>query len=174
MNCQQAREILEDTFGGEQSNSDHPEVQAHLEGCHACQDWLARQRRAIDALEQLEPFPTPPDFTRRVLAQLPDEVPESEPAPAPQREGFVHRLRRGWQEFLSWLARPPGRRQLVPALVAAVSLILVLGLLSALQTEGVETTPGAVVGQVPWLALAGLVLVAAGVVVAVLFWGRKK
>jgi anti-sigma factor RsiW len=174
MNCQQAREILEDTFGGEKSKIDHPEVQAHLEGCHACQDWLARQRRAIHALEQLEPFTPPADFRRRVLDQLPDEIPESEPAPAPQKEGFVHRLRKGWQDLLSWLARPSGRRQLVPALVAAVSLILVLGLLSALQNEGVETTPGAVVGQVPWLALGGLLLVAAGVVVAILFWGRKK
>jgi hypothetical protein len=174
MNCQQAREILEETFGREQSKIDHPEVQAHLEGCHACQDWLAGQRRAIDALEQLDPFPSPPGFAQQVLAQLPDEVPESEPSPAPETRGFVHRLRKGWQEFLSWLARPGRRRQLVPALVAAVSLVLVLGLLSALQTAPVETTPGAVIGQVPWLALGGLVLVAAGVVVAILFWGRKK
>jgi predicted anti-sigma-YlaC factor YlaD len=174
MNCQEARETLEDTFGGEGTTVDRPAVETHLETCQACQEWLTRQRRAIHALEQLETLTAPPDFTQRVLTQLLDRVPESVPRPVERKERWVDRLRKGWEELTSTLAQPASRRRLAPALVAAVSLVLVLGLLSILPTGEVETTPGAVIGQVPWLALGGLMLVAAAAVLAILFWGRKK
>jgi len=174
MNCQQAREILEDTFGDEKATMDQPKVEAHLETCQTCQEWLGRQHRAIHALEQLGTLKAPPDFRQRVLAQLIDKVPESLPRPADSKARWVDRLLKGWEELITTLAQPASRRRLAPALVAAVSLVLVLGLLSILPGGEVETTPGAVIGQVPWLALGGLVLVAAAAALAIVFWGRKK
>ncbi len=171
MECRQAREAFEEVLDGKKSWQDFPGLEQHLDQCPECQEWYARERQAIEALQKLEVFPAPPDFTERVLSQLPDTLPRQRIGLDSQAETALRRLRLAWDSLLQGLTSP--RRRLAPLLAVAASLLLVLGLAYVLWGEDVVSTPGAAMGASPWTIGISVGLVVVVLVVAVVLWRRK-
>jgi predicted anti-sigma-YlaC factor YlaD len=173
MKCRQARKGFEELLDGEKSLQSFPSLKAHLEECPQCQAWYTQERRVVHALEQLDRFPVPSDFTKRVLSRLPDRVPLRRPSPAARVELALDRMHAAWGSLLSSLGHPARRRRWVPALVLVASLLLVVGLWAGLQGGAVSSTPGAAVGASPWVIGVGVVLAAVVLVVGLFLWLRK-
>lgn len=168
MTCEWVREQLGELLDGVQLRDQAP-LQAHLAECQACRAWYEQQQRAIAALEQLDAVPVPLDFRARVLDRLPEAaLPARLPRVAQAREPEKPR------SFWADLARPTARRRLMPALALAASLLLVAGLLYVFQVGEPATTPGAATGSAAWVALGGLGVAVVLLVVAFLFWRRKR
>jgi anti-sigma factor (TIGR02949 family) len=174
MNCRQARDSCEELFDGETSPQHIPGLEEHLDACPECRDWRALECRIVNALEQLETFPVPADFTVRVLGRLPDTVPEPRSGLAVQTEVILDRAQEVWGSLLDGLTRPGGRRRLVPVLASVAALILVFGLLYALAGNEVSATPGAATGNTAWAIGGGAIVVAAVLLVALVLWLRKR
>lgn len=174
MNCRQARDSCEELFDGEKSPQHIPGLEEHLNACPECRDWHALECRVINALEYLETYPVPADFTIRVLGQLPDTVPEPRSGLAVQTDVVLDRARSVWESLLDGLTRPGGRRRLVPILASVAALILVFGLLYALAGNEVVTTPGAATGNTAWAVAGGVIVVAAALLVTIVLWLRKR
>lgn len=172
MDCQQARKASDELIESGRMLPDAPYLEAHLASCPECRDWYHQELKAVRALEVLETYPVPEDFTERVLGRLSGAQPEPEPSALP-REPLLHRLQQAWGLLLDALNRPAYRRRLVPALVVAASLVLVLGLAVNLRGGEPSTTPGAAFGVPLWIAGGGAILVVALVLVVLIFQRRN-
>jgi hypothetical protein len=173
MKCEQARDMLLNKLDGEGAIQAMPDLDEHLKGCPACQEWYRRQQVAAAAVEKLEPVRVPPNFTARVLAHLP----EIKPGTLPGREargGVPALLRHTWRDLLDSLSTPAGRRRLAPALVtAAAVLIVAVCLLAIVQGGGVPVTPGAAAGSPAGVILASGVAVVLLAALGLLLLRRK-
>ncbi len=172
MDCERARMVLEQLAMSGGAGMDAG-VEAHLAECTACQEWYVEELELIGALDALEPFPTPPDFTGRVLNRL-QAVPSwqavvppsrSKPRPLPWWANIRESLRLG-------LAALTERRALAPALAVAVAVVLLLGLWSSLQQGHPSITPGAALSDNLWLVGGVLGLGALALLLALLFSRR--
>lgn len=72
MNCRQARDAFEDLIDEDRSPADVTQLEEHLAHCPECQVWARREQQLTQTLEQMAPDAAPADFTRQVLASLPD------------------------------------------------------------------------------------------------------
>lgn len=171
MDCQQVWSAIEELFNDEKSPQQITGLKEHLDQCRGCRDRYALERRVVGALEELETYPVPPDFTARVLNQLPAAVPQPPSSRTVHIEAVLRWLREAWNSLVTGLARPAPRRRLVPILAGAASLLLILGLLYGLHGNDIPTTPGAAIGTPLWVVAGGVVAVLA---IALLIWWRKK
>jgi len=174
MDCQKARDALEEILNNDRAFADYIELEQHLSGCSECQAWYDLHLPGIYALEQLERVPSPPDFAQRVLDRLPDKVPSPQPAPTAQTESVWQRLQSAWDSLWSSLTRPTTRRVLAPALTVAATVLLALGIWLGLKGLDLSTTPGAATGPATWLIGLGVILVAATILVLLVTWRRKE
>ncbi|MFC3505553.1 zf-HC2 domain-containing protein [Micromonospora krabiensis] len=76
MGCEQWREILSAQLDGEATAAEQVGVEAHLDGCAGCRDWLDRAAR-VTRRSRLSVLGPAPDLAPAILAAL--------PAPAPAR-----------------------------------------------------------------------------------------
>ncbi|MEJ2211082.1 MAG: hypothetical protein P8129_18865, partial [Anaerolineae bacterium] len=128
MTCDQARELLEELARENRSWKEVPELAEHMSDCQECQEWYEELLLVEKALRQLPTFSVPPDFGHRVLSHISQPTRRRKPPAAPVEppsSGWQER----WQAFWTGLARPRGRRQMIPVLVAAACVVLVVGLL---------------------------------------------
>lgn len=174
MTCDQARELLEEHSREENTCQDLPELAEHLAGCQACQVWYAEYRQVDEALHRLPTFPSPPDFSQRVLARLSQRARRGELRADPGNRVTFSRWRQRLQAFRAGLDHPRGRRQLVPALVAAACVVLVAGLLYGLLASDVPPVAGAATGSVPGVLAAGAGLVLIVLLVGLILWRRRR
>jgi hypothetical protein len=182
MTCDQARKLLEELLKEKRDWEGIPELAEHLAGCQGCQAWYDQYLQVQQALEALPIFSVPPDFSQRVLASLPDpalrsgpvQVDRSKPVKAEQRGMGLDRWRERWSAFWAGLGRPRGRRQLVPVLVVAVSVILVVAALYGLQAGQVPPVSGAAMGSIPWAVAAGAGLLLLVLLIGLILWRRRR
>ena len=174
MKCEQARDILLDRLDANVSLQPIPDIDVHFRDCQACQAWYRQQQMAATALEKLEPYPVPQDFTARVLAALAERTPNSHPAWPGQAGTLAMRLQQTWRDFAASLSSPIGRRRLAPVLVSAAAVLVVaVCLFAVLESADVPVTPGAAAGSPSGLLLAGSIAVIVLAVLGLLFLRRK-
>lgn len=182
MDCGQAERAIEELLNEGTGLEHFSGLEEHLASCPACRARYERESRLVQALGGLGALSVSEGFTARILDRLPDAAPETTPAvsewevaPGPFRvmpEAFPDRLRAAWDSLRAGQAGPARSRRLVPALVGLAAVLLVAALGYGLVTGGMQVTPGAAVGVVPWLA-AGTVLLVTVVLVVGLFLLRR-
>ncbi len=87
MRCDTARTALSARLDGEESIQPAPAVDAHLDSCPRCRDWLAGAERVTRAV-RLQPVRVP-DLTARILTAARKEGALPEPARPPRRAALV-------------------------------------------------------------------------------------
>jgi anti-sigma factor RsiW len=50
-------------------------LERHIDGCPACQEFVARQRAVLEALDRWEASPVSADFDRRLYARIDNDAP---------------------------------------------------------------------------------------------------
>jgi anti-sigma factor RsiW len=71
MNCLEQEDRIQAYLDDELGPVERTDFEAHLAGCLACQQQVAREQALVALLDGLEPVPEPVNFTSNVLAGLP-------------------------------------------------------------------------------------------------------
>ena len=131
-------DLIAYTLGG-LDPSEQDDVEAHVEGCEACERELRHYAPAVGVLaESVDPIPAPPELRDRLMAIVYDEAPAGfEPAPK----------RRSRSGFLTFLLRPATGLAIVALAVAAAGGFLAADDTGPARTIEIADTAGDAGGQ---------------------------
>ncbi|HUH80374.1 MAG TPA: anti-sigma factor [Solirubrobacteraceae bacterium] len=116
---------------GALADDEHGRFAAHLQGCAACREEVARLQVVVDALPLAAPqLGAPPELKRRIMGavagqatgQAPGDAAPREPAAASRHAGSRAPRRSGWRSPRRWALGGVGALAAVAAALALVSL----------------------------------------------------
>lgn len=174
MDCEQAQDAFEKLIDSQEPVPSVPGLEEHLATCPECHEWFAQELLAVNALELLDAFPAPSDFTTRVLSQLLDPEAESKSIQVARVQSPLTRIQDAWDALKAGLARPTSRRRWATAAAFGALLVLALSVVFGLWGNDVPSTPGAATGQASWGFGLAVIVVVFAFVVALVYWRREK